>query len=65
MALGTVFCFLLSYLLKIITEDIGIETSWEGMFAFPLLPLITQLLLINLKYPFETPKYLILNNREA
>lgn len=63
MALGSVFCFILSYLLKIITEDIGLESSWQGVFAFPLFPLLTQILLINFKYPFETPKYLILNNR--
>lgn len=65
MALGTVFCFILSYLLKIITEDIGLESSWEGVFAFPLLPLLAQLLLVNFKYPFETPKYLILSNRQS
>lgn len=57
-------CFL-SFILSQIYNDPTGSNYWKLIFGFPLLVLTFQTLVLHFVFPYETPKYLVDNNRES
>ena len=57
---GMVYTYFQSYILSLLFP---VSTYWRIVFALPILFLSIQVYNILTKYPYETPKYLVLNNR--
>jgi len=61
---GATFGFVFSLMLSFIMNDTTGEKKWWIVFGFSLIILVAQSWLLVFKFNFETPKYLLLNNRE-
>lgn len=63
MSFGVFFGQLLTYVLKKITGDDSGMDFWRITYGFTLITQMIQLLSIIFIYPYETPKYLIMERR--
>jgi hypothetical protein len=56
-------CFF-KYILGILADDSEGKSIWIYEFGFPLITLIIQTLILIFVFPYETPKYLLINKRK-
>jgi hypothetical protein len=61
---GQFFGSFFAYVLSQITNDTTGRSTWYYVYAFPLLTIILQSLLLVFVYPYETPKYLLMNGKD-
>lgn len=60
MATGLTFSFILTFTLSLF---LPVETYWRLVFGFPIVPSLVQLYNLKYRYPYETPKWLLLNSK--
>lgn len=65
-AFGVFFCCLFQYILKVAngSDDSKEKEYWFIIFGFTLVTVLLQTVLLLIVYKFETPRYLLENNRE-
>lgn len=56
---GLTFAFILTFLLSLFFQP---EIYWRIVFAFPSVFAIIQLYNLKFNFPYETPKFLLLQN---
>jgi MFS family permease len=61
---GATFGFAFSLFLSAIFGDMTGHSTWWIVFGFPLIVVGVQTYFLNTIFKLETPKYLLLNNRE-
>lgn len=61
---GVFFGVFFAYILKKITGDDTGSDFWYILYGFPEITLVIQTVVLLFVYPYETPKYLLLNKRE-
>lgn len=62
LTVGIILGYMLTYLLKKITGDYACESFWFIIFGVSLIPIFIQSFILIFIYPYETPKYLLVNN---
>lgn len=63
-AFGVFFSFFFEYVLSKISDDPTGRAIWIYVFGFPLLTILGQSSVLILIFPYETPKYLLLQKKE-
>ncbi len=63
MSFGVFFGQFLSYILKKITGDESGIDFWRIIYGFTLITQLIQLIAMLFLYPYETPKYLMMQRR--
>ena len=61
---GIILGYFFTYLLKKITGDYTGEAFWFIIFGFPLVTIAIQSFILIYVFPFETPKYLLMQNKQ-
>ena len=64
MSVGGTFIFALVYALRKFTGDSTCEEFWFVIYGFGLIPIVLQTIGVLLVFPFETPKYWLMQGNE-
>ena len=59
---GMVLGYLLAYVLKKTTEDYACSSFWFIIFGVPEVTILIQSIMLIYVFPYDTPKYLFLQN---
>jgi hypothetical protein len=62
-AFGVFFSFFFEYVLTKIANDPTGNDIWVIVFGFPIITIVIQTIVLIFVFPYETPKYLLLQNR--
>ena len=60
---GALMPFFLVYLCSKATGDLSAQSYWMLVFAFPFLTVLLQTVMLLWVFPYETPKYLLINGQ--
>jgi MFS family permease len=63
-AFGVFFGCIFKLLLSLIFDNKDGSAIWQIIFGFTLLTILIQTIVLLFIFPYETPKYLLLNNRK-